>query len=179
MKQRMTVLLAAVCMLALSSCSTVSLISSQSLEGFKLSDYRTYNYYDVEIDTIQSPKFYERIKWIEQEIRGQFDQINISRSTNNPDLLVNVGLVFTEQVQTRETDIGTDAPRYMGSMNYAWESETVEAGTYRESTFVLHLVDSQSSKLLYEGILQGVVVKSDKAAKKNIKKAVEQLFSEM
>jgi hypothetical protein len=161
----------------LSSCSTVKVLQTNAAEGFSLEDYLSYNYFEIELDTIDVPEFHERIKWIEQELRGQFEARGVTRTKDNPELLVNIGLVFDEKVQTRDTDIVTDAPRYAGNMNYSWESETVEMGSYLESTFVMHIVDAKSKVLLYETISQGVVVKSDAQSQKNIAASVKKMFS--
>jgi hypothetical protein len=67
----------------------------------------------------------------------------------------------------------------MGSMNYAWESETIEMGTYKEGTMVMHLVDASSGKLRYEGMIQSVVLKNDNQSRKNIKAGVDKLFSDL
>jgi hypothetical protein len=180
MKMPFKVFPAMLLMLALlSSCSTVKVLQTNTTEGFSLDKYTSYNYFDVEIDTIDLPEFHERIRWIEKEIRGQFEARGVSRSKENPDLLVNIGLVFDEKKQTRETDITTDAPRYAGSMNYSWESETVEMGSYLESTFVMHFVDAKTKILLYETIAQGVVVESDSQSQKNIKSTVKKMFSDL
>ena len=163
----------------LSSCSTVKILQTNAAEGFSLDAYKSYNYFEIDLDTIDVPEFYERIKWIEEELRGQFEARGVIRTKDNPDLLVNIGLVFDEKVQTRETDIVTDAPRYAGNMNYSWESETVEVGTYLEGTLVMHIVDAKSEVLLYEAISQGVVVKSDTQSQKNIATGVKKMFSDL
>lgn len=158
-------------------CSTYRLISTHEAPSFSLSQYSSYNYYEVEIDSIDVPEFHERIMWIAEKIDNNFEARGITRSKTDPDLLVNVGLVFVEKTQTRETDFRTDGPKYMGSMNYAWEVETVAVGDYQEGTFVMHLVDADSNELLFEGIMQGVVLENDKKTQKNITMAVKALFN--
>jgi len=158
-------------------CSTFRMVSTQEAPSFSLSEYSSYNFYVVQIDTIDVPEFNERLKWTAEEITNHFKMRGLTRSTTDPDLLVNVGLVFTEKTQTRETDFRTDSPKYMGSMNYSWESETVAVGDYQEGTFVMHLVEADSNALLFEGIMQGVVLEKDKKAQKNITMGVKELFN--
>lgn len=163
--------------LLIAGCSTFRMVSTQEAPDFNLSEYSLYNYYSVQIDTVETPEFYERIRWIAEEIDDQFELRGVSRSKTDPDLLVNVGLVFAERTQTYESDFRTDAPKYMGSMNYAWESEDVPVGDYTEGTFVMHLVDAETNALLWEGIMQGVVLEKDKKTQNNITKAVNELFN--
>jgi len=54
-------------------------------------------------------------------------------------------------------------------MNYSWESETVEVGTYHKGTIVVHFVDSDDKTLVWEGIAESVIVEKDtKSCKPNI-----------
>jgi len=163
----------------LSACSPVQLLGTRGAEEFSLSKYSTYKFYEIAIDTVDTPEFFERMKWIEEDLREGFAGKGLSYSREDPDILVNVGLVFEEKTQMRETDFITDAPKYMGNMNYSWERDMVEMGTYSQGTFVMHLVDAESNVLLWEGIAQSVLVREDEQARKNIKRGVDLLFREL
>jgi hypothetical protein len=165
--------------LIVSGCSPVRMLSSRADQDFILGNYQSYRFYDIALDTIDVPEFYQRLGWIEEEMRTQFSNRGLSYSKEDPDLLVNIGLVFEEKTQMRETDIVTDAPKYIGNMNYSWQSEMVEMGKYSEGTMVMHLVDARSKVLVWEGILQSVVVKNDEQARKNIHKGIGMLFDRL
>ena len=96
-----------------------------------------------------------------------------------PDLLVNLGIVLWESLDTRETDLITDAPQYKGGQNYKWERSEVVIGVYTEGTIVMHLVDAKSDILVWKGIVEGVMVKKDKAAQRNMRIGMEHLFKEI
>lgn len=162
-----------------SGCSTARLVSTEQEPGFSLINYSSYNYLEVEIDTIDLSEFNKRIKWIAAEIDSQFETRGIKRSMTDPDLLVNVGLVFVEKMQTRESDYRTDGAQYMGSRSYSYNTETVDVGKYQEGTFVMHLVDAKTKVLMWEGILQGVALENDKKSQKNIVLAVNTLFKNL
>lgn len=166
-------------LILLTGCSPVKILGTRSAEDFSLSEYASYRFYEIAIDTVDTPEFFERMKWIEEDLRAGFAETGVSFTRDQPELLVNIGLVFEEKTQMRETNFTADAPKYMGNMNYSWEREMVEMGTYNEGTLVMHLVDADSKVLLWEGILQSVLVRDDAQARKNIKRAVNLLFQEL
>jgi hypothetical protein len=160
-------------------CSAVRVIQTETAPGFSLSDYSTFNFYEVSVDTIGQAAFINRIGWIEDALKQQFVSRGVMQSGDNPDLLVNIGLVFAAKTQTRETDVRSDAMKYIGNMNYAWESETVAVRDYTEGTFVMHLVNAKSKVLVWEGIAETVAVESDSKARKNIDSGSKLLFRDM
>jgi len=163
----------------ITGCSPVKILQTQEVSDFTLSSYSTFDFYEMNIDGKTGPEFGERVNWIMDELTAQMEERGVKQSDQSPDLLINIGLAFVEKVQTRETDFRTDAPRYVGSLNYSWQSETVAVGTYEEGTMVVHFVDSDNKVLLWEGIAQSVLVKGDKAAQKNIATGVSKLMADL
>ena len=165
--------------LLVSGCSTVRIIQTDHVPEFSLSNYKTFDFYLLRTDIPAEPDFTKRIGWMKDEIRKQFEARGIVQTKDNPDLLVNIGIVVEEKIQTRETDFATDAPRYVGTRNYHWESEVVEVGRYHAGTVSVDFVEPEKTALVWFGIAESVVVKKDDNSKKNMAIGLEKLFSKI
>ena len=157
-------------------CSTVRIISTEGAPGFSLSNYQSFDFFRVDAGTDPMPEFNQRIEWIKEELKNQLESRGVMQSSTDPDLEVNIGIAVVDKMQTRDTDIRSDAMRYMGGQNYRWESQEVEVGAYQEGTVVIHFVDAEDDILVWEGIAQSVVVEKEKNSKKNIAAGMKQLF---
>ena len=93
----------------------------------------------------------------------------------NPDLLINLGVTLSREKQTRETSI-QEAPRYMGSRNYHWESEEIVVRNYVSGTVTLDIVDNHKNEMIWQAVAKGVVEKKQEKNKKKIVKVTEKLF---
>jgi hypothetical protein len=165
-------------LLAFSGCQPGNVLQTVEVPDFSLANYSTYDFYDIEVDG-DSTGFSERIKWMEEEINLQLAGKGLKHVEEEPDLQINLGIALVELMQTTETSIVVDAPRYAGSPNYRWESQLLELGTYEHGTFVIHFVESKSNILVWEGIAQSAIVKKDKEAKKNIAASIKKLFKDL
>ena len=157
------------------ACAGVKVVHTEKKEGFSLTHYKTYGFYKTDIDTTVLPEYNKRIDWIKNELRRRLNQKGLAEGTD-PDLLINIGIVIEEKIQTRETDFRTDAPRYMGTRNYSWKSEEVEVGRYHEGTVSIDFVSAANKALVWQGVVQSVIAKSDKTSLKNIAAGGELLF---
>jgi len=94
---------------------------------------------------------------------------------------VNIGIVVTEEIQTRETNFANPGDRtaYMGQRNYSWSAKEVEVGRYREGTVTLHLVERISNSLVWEGSAESVVPEKEKNVGALIEEAMEKLFEKI
>jgi hypothetical protein len=162
------------------ACSSVKVIGTEPAENFQLADYRTFDFYQVEAsgDTL-SQAFTERVGILQTEITQALEKRGLSHRTTNPDLLINLGVVVNEKVQTRQTDIRTDPPNYVGQRRYTWQSQEVEVGRYREGTVSVHLVDRQRNALVWQGTAEGVVPAKTNQLQKQAAEGVEKLFSRL
>src|SRR6478735_12466892 len=135
------------------SCGGPKLVSNHSAAGIDMAKYRTFDFYklDASGDTIPG-KFRERSALLQDAIASQLSSRGFTRSADKPDLLVNIGLVVKEEVQTRTTNI-RDAPRYMGQRNYHWESEEIEVDRYRVGTATVDLVEAGSNNLIWKSVV--------------------------
>jgi hypothetical protein len=167
-----------VSLLNLCSCgSTVKMTRYLQEPGAKIADYKTYNFHDVQAQGTIPAEYKHRIDLIQQEFAKYMESLGLTRNTQNPDLLINIGLVVEEKIQTRETDFRTDRPLYTGQRNYSWQSETVEVARYHEGTVTMDWVDRAKDKRMWEFVLTSIMVKKDEASLKNIQKGKE-LISE-
>lgn len=164
---------------ALLSCSPVKIRNTEAADTFKLADYKTFDFYEISAEGNALAQDYgSRLAILEKEISGQLEKRNLQHSASNPDLLINMGIVVEEKVQTRETSI-RDAPVYIGQRNYIWKSEEVEVGRYREGSVTVHLVDSKQSKLVWQSTAEGVLPKKAENIENIIKEGVEELFNRL
>ncbi len=152
------------------SCSPVRMTSFHQEPDAKLSQYKTFDFYEVSTEGDVPAEYQQRVSLIQEEVDRFLTSRGLTKSKNNPDLLVNIGLFVEEKVQTRDTDIRTDGPRYTGQRNYSWKSETIEVGRYHEGTLTMDWVDRAKEKLIWNFVFNGVMTKNDEASKKNIQK---------
>lgn len=173
MKKNFVLLLAIIS----ASCSGIKVLNTETGDAVNFTRYKTFNFYEVNAsgDTI-SQNFNNHISLLKEAINYELDKRGFTLSKTNPDLLVNIGIVVKDTVQTRETDIRFDGPRYIGQRNYSWKSETVEMGRYREGTVTLDLVDAAQKKLVWKGSVQGILPSKETAVLKTAQKGMELLF---
>ncbi|HEX5169251.1 MAG TPA: DUF4136 domain-containing protein [Cyclobacteriaceae bacterium] len=161
------------------SCAPqVKIVGTKPAEGTSLNNYKTFDFYQFNTEVVPSPTFNLRTGWLKDEIAKQLNARGLSQSSDNPDLLVNIGVVIEEKVQTRETTI-RDAPMYTGQRNYSWQSQEVAVGTYEEGTVTIDLVDRMKNEMIWEGVASSILVKSDESSKKNIAQGMEALFAKI
>ena len=161
-----------------SACTTIKILNVNKEVDFSLSDYETYDFYHIDIDTTAFPEYNKRFLWLEDELMKQLAVNGLKRSTTNPDLLINIGIVLDKKVQTRETDFLTDA-QFMYVRNYKWESQEIAIGEYYDSTFAIDFVDSKDNALKCMAVGDAVLVKKDKNVKKNIEVGLNKLFKKI
>ena len=161
------------CLLA---CSPVKVLDTKAANNFQLSRYRTFDFYEVETGgNALSPAYKEQLAFLQQEMETQLSNRGLTRSSLQPDLKVNLGIVVDEKVQTRETDIRTAGPRYLGQRRYTWKSREVEVGRYKEGTLSVDLVDNARNELVWQGAAEAVVPKDASKLQSRIAEGVQKL----
>ncbi|WP_200978805.1 DUF4136 domain-containing protein [Echinicola sp. 20G] len=179
MKRYIAIATALMVSIILNSCSVGKVLDTSSAPDFSISDYQSFDFYKTDLDITEMPEYGKRVDWIKEAIKNKLSTMGIEQDTDNPDLLVNIGIVLEEKVQTRETDLRSDPPMYVGQRNYHWEVQEVPVGTYKEGTFTVDLVDKETDKMVWQGISQGVITENDEKAKKYIVEGVNNLMSEI
>src|SRR6187401_190690 len=89
----------------LAACSGYHVIDTGTAEGFKLQDYKTFDFYQLEGRGDTSKNFKANTEVLKQAITKQLQAKGLQPSSSNPDLLVNIGVVVEEKIQTRETTL--------------------------------------------------------------------------
>jgi len=138
------------------------------------SNYQTFDFLDFDmkilIDIERRP---ENVDYLKAAIQRELEAKGLTRS-ETPDLLVNIGVLLEEKVQTRETDIRE--MQYMGQRNYHWEVEEIPIGTYNEGTVNIDLVDAAQNKRVWEGSASSVLVKKNTKMQKRIDQGIKKAF---
>ncbi|GHA54829.1 hypothetical protein GCM10007389_02700 [Pontibacter akesuensis] len=153
------------------------MLDTEADAGFQLRNYSTFDFYQVEASGDALEPYGPQLAFLKQEITQQLQQRGLTRTSSNPDLKINLGIVVAEKVQTRETNIQTDPPFYMGQRRYSWRSREVETGRYQQGTLSVHLVDNARNEMVWQGAAAGVVP-DDNTAKlqKRISEGVQKLI---
>jgi len=154
-----------------------NLVSYNKSDDVDFSKYKTFQIVDFEVKNI--PEFEPKKEGLDlllAEIGKQMTLRGYQKVTNDPDLIINIGINITAEVQTRETDFRTDAPRYMGQRSYHWEAEEVVVRKYTEGTVTLDLVDKKENELIWQAVSKGTLSKKREKNKKKIIKATQKLF---
>jgi hypothetical protein len=159
-------------------CSSAKVIKTEKSEEGTFTVYKTFDFYKVEAkgDT-NSQKFNESIEKLEDAVAIKLQKFGYLLSKTNPDLLINIGVVVKEEVQTRQTDFRTDAPRYIGQRRYSWKSQEVEVGRYRQGTVTVDVVDRKQNKMVWQGSIEDIIPEKTSNLDKAIKKGVDKLFA--
>lgn len=165
--------------LALTACSSSKVLNTDKADHVNLSAYKTFDFYQVEArgDTI-AQDFNDRVTRLQNGIALKMQRLGYLLSKTNPDLLINIGIVVKENIQTRQTDFRTDAPRYTGQRRYSWKSEEVETGRYREGTVSVHIIDASLNKMIWKGAIQDILPKKESRIDAAIKKGVDKLLAD-
>ncbi len=160
------------------ACSTVNVLETEADESFDLSQYKTFNFFEADgIEDPIPPAQREGMDILKEKIADELQEKGLTIS-NNPDLLVNIGVVVEDKTQTRETNI-MEAPRYIGQRRYSWQSEEVVTNRYRMGTVTLHLVEREENKLVWRGVAEGVIPENNRRLRNRIEQGVEDLLSEI
>ncbi|TDE11597.1 DUF4136 domain-containing protein [Dyadobacter psychrotolerans] len=179
MKTKILILFALGC-LFLSCSSSYKTLKSEQEENFRLSDYSTFGFYDIEAQGDTNSKNFEKnIGLIKQAIALNLRQKGLNEA-QDPEIRINIAILVKEEEQTRQTDFRTDGlPRYMGQRRYSWKSEEVVVGTYREGTMLIDFVDAASNKMVWKGGSKGVLSQSGKDFSEKINQAVSEIFAKI
>jgi hypothetical protein len=146
------------------SCASPRIVSAEKADNIPFNKYKTYNFY-AEDDSLS-----KQLAW----------GLGVAKQANlDADLLINLGMVVKEQVETRQTDFQQDAPRYIGQRRYSWKSEEVEAGRYNQGTISVHVVDGKENRMVWKGVVESVVPKRQQKVQQAIREGIQKLFTRL
>ena len=119
--------------------------------------YKTYNFGDLDIKNEPFGNYQKNLRFLTSAIDREMQAKGFQRAATNPDLLINLGLAITDEVQTRETTI-RDAPynvRYSATgtygRSYSYQNTEIEVARYKEGHVAFDLVDVKKSELIWQG----------------------------
>jgi hypothetical protein len=162
----------------LAACSSVKIVNTEGENNFVLSKYKTFEFYQVDTQGDgTSADYMQKVEILKKAISKPLVNRGLTQAATEPDLLVNLGIVVDEKVQTRQTDFRTDAPIYIGQRRYSWKSQQVEVGRYKLGTVTVHLVDNEQNTMVWRGVAQGVVPARIQKLEKTVNKGAEKLFA--
>ncbi|TXK48721.1 DUF4136 domain-containing protein [Pontibacter qinzhouensis] len=168
-------LLAIGLMLVAAGCSPVRVVKTEAADNFRLAQYQTFNFYEMEASGNALAAYRQQMTFIQEEMTRALEQRGLRQVDQDPDLRINLGVVVQEEVQTRETNLLTDPPTYFGQRRYTWRSEEVEVGRYNEGTLSVDLVNNSRNELVWQGIAEAVVPKNAATLRERITKGVQKL----
>ena len=170
-----------ICILSF-GCSGVSIKNVQKADSFTISKYKTFGFFTVDASGDALGKNYsDNLELLKKAVTKQFETKGLSLAADNPDIMVNIGIVVSQEVQTRETSFSNPGDRtaYMGQRNYSWHTQEVVVGTYKQGSVTLDLVDHASGKLVWQGTATSVVPENQKNVPALIEEGMAKLFQEM
>ncbi|RIV21552.1 DUF4136 domain-containing protein [Fibrisoma montanum] len=145
------------CWLLIASCSPYRIVRNQADSNASWSSYQTFAFVDTNrIEATPRDTYQAAMEQIKQAVTAELKRRGYQQTTDNPDLLVNLGAVVKEKTQTRQTTI-YEAPIYVGQRRYSWRSQEVPVGTYQEGTVNLHVVDAQKNALIWDAAVSSVL----------------------
>ncbi len=165
-------------LLMLAACSPVRVLETEAAPGFDLQHYKSFDFFEFDASGDTTEDFGRNAGMIREAITQALEFRGLVHSTQQPDLLINIGVVVQEKVQTRETTI-REAPRYIGQRRYSWKSEEIEVGRYRQGTLTLDLVDRSSNEMVWKGVAEGAIPEEDEKIRKRIDEAIDVLFRKL
>ncbi|WP_045687350.1 DUF4136 domain-containing protein [Hymenobacter sp. AT01-02] len=149
--------------------------STTQAPGVNFSAYKTYNFMDV---TARNEAAFAGgavgIEELKQAVGREMERRGYQRA-ESPDLWVNIGVVTEQKVQTRESTIW-EAPRYIGQRRYHWEAQQVPAGTYREGTATVDVVDAARNEQVWQGIAASALSKNPEKLAARIDEGIATMF---
>ncbi len=174
--KNLLLIIATTCLLA--SCSpSYKILKSDKESGFRLIDYPTFGFYNIEAkgDTVANT-FEANLDVIRASIKRSLELKGLTEA-QEPALKVNIGITVKEQVQTRQTNFQNDGrPLYMGQRRYSWKSKEVEVGRYKDGTLLIDLVDTANNKMVWSGGGEGIIPTKKEQFEQQINELTDKIF---
>ncbi|WP_209328799.1 DUF4136 domain-containing protein [Lunatimonas salinarum] len=164
--------------IVLAGCSSVKIQVTERETDFHLDAYRSFDFYEIDASGDLGESYEGNLAFLKEEIAKHFVYRGLLRKSDNPEILVNIGVWVEEKTQTRETSLVSDPGtfNYIGQRRYTWKSETIEVETYKKGTVTVHLVDASKNAALWVATADEVLLKNPDRMRDRIVKGVEKLF---
>lgn len=165
---------------ACTSCSYTRVTVHPSNSSIELTDYQSFDFFELDASGDTTEALQQTIAYLKSQVVREMEKRGLTRNSGAPELKINLGINIQEKTQTRETSL-TDPGEwtYIGQRNYTWESRTVEVGTYKEGSLIMHVVDARDNRAIWVGIIEGVMPENPGKRQKAMEKAVKALFEKI
>jgi len=165
---------------AYTSCSYTRVTVHPSNSAIELTDYKSFDFFELDASGDTTEGLQQTIAYLKSQVVREMEKRGLTRDSGAPELKINLGINIQEKTQTRETSL-TDPGEwtYIGQRNYTWESRTVEVGTYKEGSLIMHVVDARDNRAIWVGIIEGVMPENPGKRQKAMEKAVTGLFEKI
>jgi hypothetical protein len=161
--------------LLLAGCSSSKVTRYNA--GKNLADYKTYNYMKFKYSHYDSIPYNEKnYAFFIKEMDKRMQEKGLELS-DNPNLIINVGVAVRQEEQTRETDFRTDM-NYAGNQRYHWEVEDQVVGVYDVGDMTLDFVDVKENTLVWQAVAESMLSKNEQKMQKRISKSLDNVFEE-
>ena len=96
-----------VLLIAVTGCSGITIKGVEKADNFTIKNYKTFDFFKTDASgNALSEHAKENLELLKTAIARELQAKGVSQSSTDPDLLVNIGVVVLEKVQTRETRLG-------------------------------------------------------------------------
>jgi hypothetical protein len=79
-------------------------------------------------------------------------------------------------VQTREKNLITDPPNYVGQRNYTWQADEMVVGYYKTGLMDIHIIDAKENRLIWESESDGVLADKESDVEKRMGERMKKIF---
>ncbi len=152
------------------------LIGSNKSPTADFKSYKTFKVFGLDINNV--PEFEpkkESLNFLVEEINKQMIARGYEKVSDNPDLILNIGIVITQEEKTAETSF-RDSPRYMGQRTYHWQSEKYLVQVYKAGTVTLDVVDNALNEMIWQSRTKSMIKEGPQQSYDNITKTVKKLL---
>jgi hypothetical protein len=165
--------------LLVTSCSSALKVYSEYDKKADFSQYKTFNFYEIKEEHLKMKEVNRRR--LAMAIELELGRKGIKRSTDNPDLLVNL-YSFINRKENITTNSNQNAVGYYGAaspygtaIGISVSNPRSYSSYYTKGTVTFHLVDRKQNKLILEGLAKVDASESDDADR-IINYAVKKVF---
>ena len=161
-----------------SSCApTRVVVEKNKYEDFKLGNYTTFDFAQIDTPNDSLVPYQQIVDQLKENITKAMEARGHQRSSTNPSLKINLGVVVMDKVQKRETNVSSDPFTYSGTRSYYYETREIPVNSYREGSLTVHFVANPSNVLVWAGTISEVVPKKQEDKLAAIQDAVDQIFT--
>lgn len=156
------------------SCSAVKVVSTNSTDDFKLTNYKTFDIYRLDVESPMHPEYKQRMEWIRDAVTEYMEGRGLSYSFENPELIINIGIVIKE---VEETILASNENQsiFIQEQNYQNPFGEEVIDRYDEETVTIDFVDLERNTLVWRGVVQAIMAPTEEGSRDNIADGVKKI----